>query len=216
MQAMSEEQATHYLQQLRSQTSIQGVEPNESNKDMSEVEMEDSQAPYQFSSPYEYLGNQILLMNKCHAACERYFGNPAQFRKQFRVSKSTFQILVEMFKSSEYFPKNPFGKCAKTAETHIAAFAGDKCVLRTVAQIFNTMFVNIERVMSFLMSVGPKIIKFPNTTDKKESLSAEFLKIAGFPGVLGCIDGSYIPIRTPERKVKSTYINRHEQTSLTL
>nr|CAI5845933.1 unnamed protein product [Callosobruchus analis] len=63
------------------------------------------------------------------------------------------------------------------------------------------MFVIIERVMSFLMSVGPKIIKFPDTTD---------------PGVLGCIDGSYIPIRTPARKVKSTYINRHDQTSLTL
>nr|CAI5840983.1 unnamed protein product [Callosobruchus analis] len=66
------------------------------------------------------------------------------------------------------------------------------------------------------MSVGPKIIKFPDTTDKKELIAAEFLKIAGFPGVLGCIDSSYIPIRTPARKVKSTYINRHDQTTLTL
>nr|CAI5862637.1 unnamed protein product [Callosobruchus analis] len=73
----------------------------------------------------------------------------------------------------------------------------------------------MERVMSFLMSVGLKIIKFPDTTDKNESLAAEFLKIAGFPEVLGCIDDSYIPIRTPARKVKSTYINRHDQTSLT-
>nr|CAI5848796.1 unnamed protein product [Callosobruchus analis] len=96
-------------------------------------------------------------------------------------------------------------------------FAGNKCVLRTVAEIFNTsistMFVIIERVMSFLMSIGPKILKFHDTTDKKESLAVEFLKTAGFPGVLGCIDGSYIPIRTPARKVKSTYINRHDQTS---
>nr|CAI5840981.1 unnamed protein product [Callosobruchus analis] len=72
-------------------------------------------------------------------------------KKQFGVSKRTFHILVEMFKCSEYFPKNPFGKCAKTTETHIAAFlwfAGNKCVLRTVAQIFNTsistMFAIIE------------------------------------------------------------------------
>nr|CAI5825400.1 unnamed protein product [Callosobruchus analis] len=103
------------------------------------------------------------------------------YSKQFRVSKSTFHILVEMFKGSE--------------------FAVNKCELRNVAQIFNTsistMFVIIERLMSFLMSVGPKIIRFPDTTDKKESLAAEFLKIAGFAGVLGCIDGSYIPIRTP-------------------
>ncbi|VEN56126.1 unnamed protein product [Callosobruchus maculatus] len=147
----------------------------------------------------------------------------ANFRKHFKVSKNTFHILVEMFEGSEYFPKNTFGKCTKTAETHIAAFlrfAGNKCVLRTVAQIFNTsistMFVIIERVMSFLMSINPKIIKFPDTTDKKESVAAKFRKVAGFSGVLGCIDGPYIPIRTPARKLKSTYINRHDQTLITL
>nr|CAI5842146.1 unnamed protein product [Callosobruchus analis] len=38
------------------------------------------------------------------------------------------------------------------------------------------------------MSLGPKIIKFPDTTDKRELLAAEFLKIAGFRGVLGFLD----------------------------
>lgn len=34
--------------------------------------------------------------------------------------------------------------------------------------------------------------------------------------MLGCIDGTYIPIRTPANKIKSTYVNRHDQTSITL
>lgn len=41
-------------------------------------------------------------------------------------------------------------------------------------------------------------------------------QICGFPGVLGCIDGTYIKIRTPAKKIKSTYINRHHYPSLTL
>lgn len=42
------------------------------------------------------------------------------------------------------------------------------------------------------------------------------LQISGFPDVLGCIDGTYISIRTPAHKVKSTYINRHDTSSITL
>lgn len=41
-------------------------------------------------------------------------------------------------------------------------------------------------------------------------------QISGFPNVIGCIDGSYINIRTPTHKIKSTYTNRHDLTSVTL
>ncbi|KAK8771866.1 hypothetical protein V5799_024894 [Amblyomma americanum] len=39
--------------------------------------------------------------------------------------------------------------------------------------------------------------------------------IAGFPNVVGCIDGTYVCMRCPD-KVKSTYVNRHDQVSLTM
>lgn len=34
--------------------------------------------------------------------------------------------------------------------------------------------------------------------------------------VIGCIDGTSIPIRTPVHKIKCTYVNRHDLPSLTL
>ena len=34
--------------------------------------------------------------------------------------------------------------------------------------------------------------------------------------VLGCIDGSYINIRTPAHKIRATYVNRHHGISTTL
>lgn len=42
------------------------------------------------------------------------------------------------------------------------------------------------------------------------------LKIAGFPKVLGCIDGTFIKVQTPVHKIKSTYVNRHDIASITL
>lgn len=34
--------------------------------------------------------------------------------------------------------------------------------------------------------------------------------------MLGCIDGTFIKIRTPAHKIKSTYVNRHDMPSITL
>lgn len=103
------------------------------------------------------------------------------------------------------------------------------------------MFHHIDRVVDYLLDHGKNIIKMPQTEEEKENLSKEFQKvkdllfinlfviyyllilfnmvifpISGFPNVIGCIDGSYINIRTPAHKIKLTYTNRHDLTSITL
>lgn len=42
------------------------------------------------------------------------------------------------------------------------------------------------------------------------------MQLAKFPNVIGCVDGSYISVTTPSKKIRSTYTNRHDQTSITL
>ncbi|KAH8029513.1 hypothetical protein HPB51_000809 [Rhipicephalus microplus] len=44
----------------------------------------------------------------------------------------------------------------------------------------------------------------------------EHILVSGVPNTIGCIDGSYISIRCPAKKVRSTYVNRHSYPSLTL
>ena len=41
-------------------------------------------------------------------------------------------------------------------------------------------------------------------------------KIAGFPGVIGCIDGSYIKVIKPANKHNHTVVNRHDHVSVTM
>ncbi|XP_029348186.1 putative nuclease HARBI1 [Acyrthosiphon pisum] len=56
----------------------------------------------------------------------------------------------------------------------------------------------------------------PTSNDDKIQCAYEFQQIAGIPDVLGAIDGSYISIRKPKHKIRSTYVNRHHDCSLTL
>ncbi|KZR97537.1 Uncharacterized protein APZ42_007530, partial [Daphnia magna] len=52
--------------------------------------------------------------------------------------------------------------------------------------------------------------------EEKTVIAHHFEQISGFPGVLGCIGSTYIPIRAPANKNKSSYVNHQQQISITL
>lgn len=116
-------------------------------------------------------------------------------------------------------------------------FCGNKSTTREVCNLFDISYSSFDQicsmVMKFLLHIGKDVIKMPQTPNEKQKIANDFEKvifklllerfqmtlyfqISGFKGVIGCIDGSYIPIRTPAGKIKSTYVNRHDMTSLTL
>lgn len=41
-------------------------------------------------------------------------------------------------------------------------------------------------------------------------------QVSGVPGVVGCIDGTYIAVRCPAKKLRSTYVNCHQYPSIAL
>ncbi|XP_046749939.1 putative nuclease HARBI1 [Diprion similis] len=152
--------------------------------------------------------------------------NDIQFKSHFRVSRETCNYLIALFEQSVHYPKGPpFGRVrVKTAEEYILCylwFAGNKSVYRIVAQLFGlslpTAHAMIESVTTYLTDeLGLLVIRFPRTPQEKQDCSEEFEEIAGYPGVYGCIDGTFINIRTPAHKIKSTYVNRYDTTALTL
>ncbi|XP_046619482.1 putative nuclease HARBI1 [Neodiprion virginianus] len=117
-----------------------------------------------------------------------------QFKSHFRVSRETCNYLISLFKQSEHYPKGPpFGGVrVKTAEEFILCY------------------------LWFADQLGPLVIRFPRTLQEKQDICEEFEEISGYPGVCGCIDGTFINIRTSAHKIKSTYVNRHDTTALTL
>lgn len=62
------------------------------------------------------------------------------------------------------------------------------------------------RVIQALNEIAPEIIRWPNAVERSRS-SREFAKLSGIPGVVGAIDGAYIPIKAPKEDAE-TYISR--------
>ncbi|KAJ8911774.1 hypothetical protein NQ315_008827 [Exocentrus adspersus] len=124
-------------------------------------------------------------------------------------------FLVNEFQNSIFFQqlKGHGGSPFSPAEAHILSFiwfARNKCCLRDVAER------QITRVMEFLVHVAPQYIMFPKSENEKLVMAQKFEEISGFPGILGCIDGTSITVKTSAHKIKSTYVNRHDIPSVTL
>lgn len=62
----------------------------------------------------------------------------------------------------------------------------------------------IRRIATALTSMSPDYIKFPEPADGHQ-LSVDFFAIAGMPGVIGCIDGTLIPIVSPGGNTAELY-----------
>jgi len=70
----------------------------------------------------------------------------------------------------------------------------------------SSLAVSFVRVVAALCNIAPQIIKWPERVEM-EIIKMKFQNLSHIPGVLGAIDGAYIPIKAP--KIDSeVYINR--------
>lgn len=53
---------------------------------------------------------------------------------------------------------------------------------------------SIHRMMNLVASLSPIVIKFP---DNVAEIERRFKLLKNFPGVIGCVDGTHIPIQSP-------------------
>ncbi|XP_018399999.1 PREDICTED: putative nuclease HARBI1 [Cyphomyrmex costatus] len=144
-------------------------------------------------------------------------------QRHFRLSRKICKRIINLFKQSKYCPKGLRGRNNKTPKEHVLVFlwfAANKTVLRSVADRFDmqiaTVHQIIKRVTNFLIDLAPSIIRFPVTEQERQEKAQEFRNICEIDGIVGCIDGMYISIRTPVKKIRHTYVNRHDETALTL
>lgn len=88
----------------------------------------------------------------------------------------------------------------------------------------NDIFVGVAQpTMSKILSkvidvfeehVCPSAITFPTNEQEKNSIRLGFFEKTGFPGVIGCVDGSHVKIIKPSIDVQHLYYNRKGYHSL--
>jgi len=66
----------------------------------------------------------------------------------------------------------------------------------------------VTAVSAALTRHASHYIHFPTTEPNQQKIISHFHEIAGFPNVLGCIDGTQIPIAAPHNN-ETTYVCRN-------
>jgi hypothetical protein len=70
----------------------------------------------------------------------------------------------------------------------------------------------IQKVSKALVSLAPRYIKWPSE-EEIINIKTEFFKVAGFPGVVGCIDGTHVKIQGPSEN-EPAFVNRKDYHSI--
>lgn len=159
------------------------------------------------------LSSDLELIHKC-IICFR-------FVNYFRISKDLFKHLLGIL-DEKLGPT--VGSASVLPITKLAA------VLRFLAEgsyqkgAGNDIFVGVaqptmSKILSEVVEVFEKYvctteIKFPTSEHEKNSIRRNFFEKTGFPGVIGCVDGTHVKIFKPRFDIQHLYYNRKGYHSL--
>ena len=76
-----------------------------------------------------------------------------------------------------------------------------------------TVSVVLDQFVNALNKKAPQFIYMPRNDDEMDKTKTEFYNFAGFPGVIGCIDGTHVPIIAPPED-EYVYVNRRKFHSI--
>ena len=72
----------------------------------------------------------------------------------------------------------------------------------------------LASVSEAIASKRSDFIKFPDTREAIIRVQREFMDYCGFPGVIGAVDGTHIPIRSPGGDNALVFLNRKNRYSI--
>ncbi|KAL1479123.1 hypothetical protein MTO96_052122 [Rhipicephalus appendiculatus] len=138
-----------------------------------------------------------------------------EFRKLFRLSRSTCGALVEEYERSDFYPEGFRGHPKISAEKTLLvaiSYLGTQQTMYQIADKFDvsesTVHAAISRVLDFLDSISAREICWPDR-DQRERNKRTFMKLvrrrSGLPDVVGAIDGSHVRIARPTQSEQSYY-----------
>lgn len=127
-----------------------------------------------------------------------------RFQKTFRVSRDTFKMLVCSIGPLMEKEDTPFGTTINT-EKRIAIgiyFLKSGASYDVVGETFGVGAATVCNIVSDFCDAMIRIhlfnqIKFPETEPEQQATADTFQNIWQFPGCVGAIDGSHIPIKRP-------------------
>ncbi|XP_071649301.1 uncharacterized protein [Temnothorax longispinosus] len=136
-----------------------------------------------------------------------------QFQQHFRVPLDTFEDLLQMIGCMLIGDDNRQGRPMIDPRKQLLSviwLLSSPDSYRSIGDRFNmaksSLSASFVRVVTALCRIAHRFIKWPQRAEIEE-IKEKFQKLSHIPGVLGAIDGTYIPIKAPQIDPE-VYINR--------
>ncbi|XP_066456993.1 putative nuclease HARBI1 [Eleutherodactylus coqui] len=179
------------------------------------------------SSEEDVIGTELLFgkRKKRRVCIFKYFEETIPrfqedvFRTHFRLSRQAVQVVVNAL-GNKIINLGPGQRAIDPTKQllMVLSLLSSTETYRSVAYRFDvaesTLWYCFKRVVCALSSLAEDFIVWPKG-EAAEIIVASFKEINGFPGVLGVIGGSDIPIKAPHEEPES-YINRKQFHSIRL
>lgn len=139
--------------------------------------------------------------------------SPDEWKKNLRISKEDFSLLVNMMKPYVKSRSSKVRGDVLSLEKRVAVtlhYLKDQGSMRMTANTFGIARCTVGQVVQEICTVltknlGPELIKFPQTKEEVSTATAAFLQRFGFPQVIGCVDGTHIPIKQPSENANDYF-----------
>lgn len=127
-----------------------------------------------------------------------------RFQKKFRVSRNTFKMLVDSIGHLIEKQVTQFGTTINTEKRIAIAlyFLKSGSYYDVVGEVFGVGAATVCNIVSDFCDAMIRVhlkekIKFPQTENELQATADTFQENWQFPGCVGAIDGSHIPIKRP-------------------
>lgn len=136
-----------------------------------------------------------------------------EFRRLFRLNKDLYLHLVNelspYMRQGQRSSKLSISARILASLRFFAVGSYQRCVggnfLISIAQ--QTMSETLTEVCNAMENIAPRWIKFPIDREVQQTKKLNFMREFGFPGIVGCIDGTHIAILAPVED-EHLYLNR--------
>ncbi|XP_055380518.1 putative nuclease HARBI1 isoform X2 [Condylostylus longicornis] len=142
------------------------------------------------------------------------------FISYYRLSKEAFLYLLNIFEGKTSTPKRCFGVSPIIKLGAVLRFLSEGSYQKGVANDLYTGLAQptfskiLKEVLATLEAeICSSLIKFPEENERNE-IKLAFYEKFGFPGVIGCVDGTHVRIITPSKNHQHLYYNRKGYHSL--
>lgn len=136
-----------------------------------------------------------------------------EFKKRFRLSKGSVRYVLNLI-TDNIKPMTARNRSISAMNQLLITLRFYACGTFhiNIGDHFNVTKATVSRIVHkvshTIARLRNRFIKMPQSLQKRREICAAFYSIAGFPNVIGAIDGSHIRVQSPGGRAAETFRNR--------